>query len=50
MLNIPKLKINLNVRPGGFRDHLKEVVARLTGAAIEYRIVVPEELHFWYYL
>jgi hypothetical protein len=46
----PPIKLNLNVMPGGFRDKLRELTAKISGMApsVEYRIHVPAELAFWY--
>jgi hypothetical protein len=48
--NAPSLKLNLKLNPGGFREKLKEITARVSNMApsVEYRIHVPEELAFWY--
>jgi hypothetical protein len=46
----PPIKLNLNVMPGGFREKLRALTAKISGMApsVEYRIHVPEELAFWY--
>jgi hypothetical protein len=44
----PPIKLNLNVRPGGFREKLRALTAKLSGMApsVKYRIPVPEELAY----
>jgi hypothetical protein len=50
--NAPSLKMNLNVKPGGFGEKLREITAKVSGMTprVEYCIHVPEELAFWYFL
>jgi hypothetical protein len=36
--------------PGGFRDRLRQLTQALRGSTDSWRITVPDDLSFWYFL
>jgi hypothetical protein len=47
---LPKIPLKLSVQPGGFRDRLKQLNRTLSGSIDSWRVTVPDDLKWWYWL